>query len=248
MELCGINGLGKNLATLSSRNAAITHSPQSLQWLISKAPSGVQLSGPCSGKVQELGIWYEACDKNSTGSSTEISYQGPAFDVEHENDVWINNPRLDFDDETVYLAGWHIHTPADHTVNGLRTRAELHLVHKTSNGIDRAIVAVLMDPGSENHTFIDQFPTELIKFNNSDPDKHVNVSLNLNDVLQTASAFKEFWTYEGSVTSPPCNEGVRWFVARPVLYMSNEQMRNILAASAYSSRPEQMVWMHRINE
>lgn len=177
-----------------------------------------------------------------------MEFQGPAFDVAHEDDVWIDNPQLNFDHETVYLAGWHIHTPSDHIINGLRTRAELHLVHKTSNGTDRAVVAVLMDPGSENHTFIDQFPTQLIKFNSSDPDRHVNVSLSLDGVLQTSSTFQEFWTYEGSVTSPPCEEGVRWFVARAVLHMSNEQMQHILAASRYSSRPEQMVWMHRINE
>lgn len=54
--------------------------------------------------------------------------------------------------------------------------------------------------------------------------------------------FNEFWTYKGSLTSPPCTEGIRWFVARNVLFVSVEQMQAILAVSTYSARVEQEVW------
>lgn len=155
-------------------------------------------------------------------------------------------PSLSFDNETVYLSGWHIHTPADHTVNMFRARAELHLVHVDAQGKERAVVAILMDPGKENSTFVDQFPTPFIKFDNKA--RQVQTSMALKDVLMSASNLKEFWTYQGSLTSPPCKEGIRWFVASQVMYTSIEQMQSILAASSYSARAEQKAWMHGINE
>lgn len=54
-------------------------------------------------------------------------------------------------------------------------------------------------------------------------------------------------TIKGSLTSPPCTEGVRFFVARNILFVGNEQMRQILNASTYSARSEQEVWLHQIN-
>lgn len=124
-----------------------------------------------------------------------------------------------------------------------RNRAELHLVHVDARGHERAVVAILMDPGTENNTFVDQFPTPLIKFD--DTATQVQLSLGMKDAL---TDFREFWTYQGSLTSPPCKEGIRWFVARQVMYTSIPQMQMILAASSYSARAEQRVWMHGINE
>jgi carbonic anhydrase len=60
--------------------------------------------------------------------------------------------------------------------------------------------------------------------------------------------FSEFWTYQGSLTSPPCTEGIRWFVARQIMFTGVKQMQDILGASTYSARAEQEVWQHRINE
>lgn len=127
-----------------------------------------------------------------------------------------------------------------------RTRAELHFVHVDAQGKERAVVAILMDPGKENSTFVDQFPTPLVRFDNTT--KQLQTSMALKDVLMSVSNLREFWTYQGSLTSPPCKEGIRWFVARQVMYTSIEQMQLILAASSYSARAEQKAWMHGINE
>ncbi|KAK2614265.1 hypothetical protein N8I77_001111 [Diaporthe amygdali] len=170
---------------------------------------------------------------------------GPAFTVKHAEGVWTDNPSLTYDNETVYLTGWHIHTPADHSVNNYRTRAELHLVHVDAEGHEKAVFAVMLDPGNTNDAFLDQFPSPLIRFNDT---ARTEITLSLPEALSSVERFNEFWSYEGSLTSPPCHEGIRWFVARQVMFTSNEQMQRILAASTYSAREEQMVWQHRINE
>jgi carbonic anhydrase len=170
---------------------------------------------------------------------------GPAFTVAHEEGVWTNNPAISYDNETVYLAGWHIHAPADHSVGGDRSKAEMHFVHVDAEGNNKAVLAFRLDPGNRDNAFFSQLP-ETIGFDktNVTTQTELNHNLALDSVLQ----FNEFWTYQGSLTSPPCHEGIRWFVARQIMFTGVQQMRDILGASTYSARAEQEVWLHRINE
>ncbi|KAF4337919.1 carbonic anhydrase [Fusarium beomiforme] len=180
---------------------------------------------------------------NTTGNFHNWGY-GPAFTIQNENKTWTNNPSFTFDNETVYCVGWHIHAPADHTVEGHRSRGELHLVHVNAEGKPRAVLGIRLDPGLKPNNFFDTLP-KMIGFNETDTTEEV--SLNHQLLLESVDYFEEFWTYEGSLTSPPCTEGIRWFIARQVLFTSVQQMRDILRASTFSSREDQLVWRHRIN-
>jgi len=73
------------------------------------------------------------------------------------------------------------------------------------------------------------------------------MGMDVAQALREVNMFNEFWTYRGSLTSPPCTEGIRFFVARNVLFTSVDQMREVLRVSTYSARAEQEVWMHQIN-
>lgn len=170
---------------------------------------------------------------------------GPAFTVAKLEDDYLANPSMNFDNETVYLKGWHIHAPADHSVGGDRSKAELHFVHVDADGHERAVLAFRLDPGNRDNAFFSQLPP-MIGFN--EPNSTMETVLNHNLALESVQNFNEFWTYEGSLTSPPCHEGIRWFVARQILFTGVQQMRDILGASTYSARAEQEVWLHRINE
>ncbi|KAF2845239.1 carbonic anhydrase [Plenodomus tracheiphilus IPT5] len=170
---------------------------------------------------------------------------GPAFTVAHENDDWTTHPSFTYDNDTVYLKGWHIHAPADHSVEGDRSKAELHLVHVDAEGHEAAVLAIRLDPGNANNTFFEQLP-KMIGFDEMGVEEAT--SLDFTAALRSVLYFNEFWTYQGSLTSPPCHEGIRWFVARQVLFTGVSQMQDILGASTYSARAEQEVWQHRINE
>lgn len=74
-----------------------------------------------------------------------------------------------------------------------------------------------------------------------------NTSIQNRLAIAEVNAFAEFWTYRGSLTSPPCREGLRWYVARNIMFVSNKQMQDILSVSTYSARAEQEVWLHAIN-
>lgn len=147
--------------------------------------------------------------------------------------------------ETATLKGWHIHAPADHTIQDDRSKAELHMVFGDAKGADRVVFALRIDPGNTESKFFKQLPP-MISFR--DKTKQVkNTSIQNRLAISEVNDFAEFWTYRGSLTSPPCTEGVRWYVARNTMFVSNKQMQDILAVSTYSARAEQEVWLHAIN-
>ncbi|PPJ57939.1 hypothetical protein CBER1_09714 [Cercospora berteroae] len=191
-----------------------------------------------------------------TGNFSNWGY-GPSYTLSlgpNNNDDYTTLPSLTFPEEsndfstneTVYLASWHIHAPADHTVQGDRSKAELHLVHADAEGHERAVFAIRIDPGNAESAFFRQLPKGMVGFNETDVGER-EVEMDLNLALDEVLRFAEFWTYKGSLTSPPCTEGLRWFVARNVLFVSDEQMQDILRASTFSARTEQEVWRHDIN-
>ncbi|KAK4498244.1 hypothetical protein PRZ48_010901 [Zasmidium cellare] len=185
----------------------------------------------------------------STGDVHNWGY-GPATTFLGENGASVTElPSARFDennvDETVYLASWHIHAPADHTVQGDRSKAELHLVHADAQGKERAVLAIRIDPGNSDSRFFRQLPP-FIGFN-STGESRPNTEMNMNLALDEINRFSDFWSYKGSLTSPPCTEGLRWFVARNIMFVSDEQMQAILKVSTFSARAEQEVWRHDIN-
>jgi carbonic anhydrase len=59
-------------------------------------------------------------------------------------------------------------------------------------------------------------------------------------------ADRGYWTYMGSLTTPPCTEGVRWFVYEQVVSLSRNQLRTFAALFKVNSRPLQDTHGRRI--
>jgi len=173
---------------------------------------------------------------------------GPAMTFAHPEGNYTSLPSVTFEEngknETVYMTGWHIHSPADHSVQGDRSKSELHFVHVNATGAPRAVLGFRIDPGNQESPFFQSLPT-LISFRNQTA--RVNATINPNMALDEVKRFDEFWTYRGSLTSPPCTQGIRWFIARNTLFLDVDQMSELLRNSHYSARAEQRVWRHQIN-
>ena len=187
--------------------------------------------------------YFDGYTRNVTGNYYNWGY-GPAFTLDHPKDVYTGLPSMRFDDTTLYLRGWHLHAPSDHIVADDRSKSELHMVHVNAKGEEGAVLAIRLDPGASPAPFFSQLPP-MIGFN--DTRQIMGVEINPRLALQGVNEFSEFWTYRGSLTSPPCKEGIRWFVARSILFTSVDQMREILSVSTYSARILQEVWLHQIN-
>ena len=115
-----------------------------------------------------------------------------------------------------------LHSPSEHVVSGRREDLEMHLVHRGSAG-ETVIVALLGRNGAPDPTL--------------DALLHRRGSLDLRPLLLGK---KVYYTYTGSLTTPPCTEGVRWFIFADPIPVSAEQLALLRRANAGdSSRPLQ---------
>ncbi|KAB2578570.1 hypothetical protein BFW01_g12507 [Lasiodiplodia theobromae] len=176
---------------------------------------------------------------------------GSAFSLDRPEGDYSQLPSMEFDNQTVYMVGWHIHAPGDHRIDGKTTRAELHLVHVDAEGHEKAVLGFMMDPTgglddtTYNSSFIDQLPSPMLHFNETN--RQLAMEMRFDLALDEVNGFDDFWTYKGSLTSPPCHEGLRWFVARDKMLTSVPQMREILRVSTFSARQIQQEWLHGVN-
>ncbi len=117
------------------------------------------------------------------------------------------------------LVQFHFHHPGEEAVKGKLPDMSLHLVHKSADG-KIAVIAVRLNEGNPNAVLAGLWP-HLPKTVGA-TDKAVE-SMSPAGLLP---ADKGYWTYEGSLTAPPCTEGVRWFVFEQTVDISREQLKN----------------------
>jgi carbonic anhydrase len=131
------------------------------------------------------------------------------------------------------LAQYHFHAPSEHTVNGKHSPMEMHLVHKSSAG-GLAVVGVLIEEGKANAAF-DPVWSNLPKAKGME--RHLeHVKVNVDDLLPKA---RTAYRYDGSLTTPPCAEGVKWLVMTTPVHLSASQIAAFTTIIHGNNRPVQ---------
>ena len=148
------------------------------------------------------------------------------------------------DDEKYNLAQFHFHSPSEHRVGGIPADMEMHFVHKNKAG-KLAVIGVMIKetPKGENALFKslwELLPREFGTKADSQP------TMNLLSILPK---HHEYFHYAGSLTTPPCSEGVRWFVMQESIPMSAGQVDMYSSIfGANTNRPVQPVFTRQIIE
>jgi len=136
-------------------------------------------------------------------------------------------------DTSYELAQYHFHAPSEHTVRGRRWPMEMHLVHKSSSG-GLAVVGVLIEKGAANAAF-DPIWSNLPRAAGAESHfEHIKV--NVDDLLPKA---RTAYRYDGSLTTPPCSEGVKWLVMTTPVQLSAAQIAAFTSIVAPNNRPVQ---------
>ncbi len=130
------------------------------------------------------------------------------------------------------LVQFHFHRPSEERIDGRQFDMVAHLVHKDAEG-RLAVVAVLLDRGSAQ-------PIVQSIWNNLPLEKGDEVpakgSLDLNALLPPE---RSYFTYMGSLTTPPCSEGVLWMVMKQPVSISQEQISIFARLYPMNARPIQ---------
>jgi carbonic anhydrase len=131
------------------------------------------------------------------------------------------------------LLQFHFHTPSEEEVDGKEFDLVAHLVHQSADG-KLAVVAVLFDRGADNNglkTFWDKLPKDSGE-TRSLPKSMINAT----DLLP---ASKTYFTFNGSLTTPPCGENVRWLVLKTPVTVSKDQTTAFRKIYPLNNRPVQ---------
>ena len=135
-------------------------------------------------------------------------------------------------DQTFELQQFHFHSPSEHTVDGKHLPMEMHLVHMAKNGTV-AVIGVFVREGAHNHSF-DRLWSLL-------PDQ-LTPKIDLEQKIDTESLLPEsrdYYYYDGSFTTPPCTEKVKWLVLKQPVNLSKAQIERFRKVINHNNRPVQ---------
>jgi carbonic anhydrase len=133
------------------------------------------------------------------------------------------------------LVQFHFHHPSEERVNHRSFAMVAHLVHRSAEG-QLAVLAVLLDPGEANN-LIHKVWTHM-PLDSGDRVRMPAGSLNLNELLPQDQRYYQFI---GSLTTPPCTEGVLWLVLKQPAAISRDQLRLFGQMFPNNARPVQPV-------
>jgi carbonic anhydrase len=128
------------------------------------------------------------------------------------------------------LAQMHFHAPSEHTIDGTPAQAEVHFVHKATDG-SLTVIGALIQVGDDNPAwtpYINAFDTAV--------DTSTTITLDWTALLPNDLMT---YRYRGSLTTPPCSEGVNWMVLQTPITLSDAQIAAFTAAYDGNARPIQ---------
>lgn len=198
----------------------------------------------------EIDPSYESCAHGRAQSPIDIrnaqAAQLPALEfsygrvapsiVNNGHTIQINVPKGQFlriGDHRYELVQFHFHTPSEEHVQGKPSAMVAHFVHRDAEG-KLAVVAALIQPGKAQtgfDTVLSHLP------------QHAGETLTVDglelDLAGLLPAERRYWEFEGSLTTPPCSEGVRWMVLAQPVTVSAEAIRNMRRLYPANARPVQ---------
>jgi carbonic anhydrase len=199
----------------------------------------------------ELALGNRNCSKGTAQSPIDISNpqrQGIANPIFHYKPSKLNiidnghTIQVDYDpgsfmelDGVQYeLVQFHFHVPSEHSINGKLADAELHLVHRNAAG-KLAVVGVLIRSGTDNAALAALMAHLPAK---KGPVRHINATVDAATLLPAAT---NVYRYDGSLTTPPCTEGVKWNVMVQPIALSEKQLNSFVSVLHANNRPVQPI-------
>jgi carbonic anhydrase len=168
-----------------------------------------------------------ALDFEYTKSSAEVVNNGHTIQVN-----LVNGGVLNLDGVPYKLVQFHFHTPSEEKINGKAYPMVAHLVHQNAKG-QLAVVAVLLTEGKTN-TVLGPVFKNLPQAEGSK--KTFGANFNAAGLLPAAHGY---FKYVGSLTTPPCSEGVRWQVLKRPVEVSKAQIAAFRKLYNMNARPVQ---------
>lgn len=143
-----------------------------------------------------------------------------------------NGGKLVLDGRAYTLVQFHFHGHSEHTIDGKQYALEGHLVHKSADG-HLAVVGVMFNEG-DNNPVLDNVLGGIGRTIRIDPQ----------DLLPNDK--KHYYHYVGSLTTPPCTEGVQWYILKKPVTASKDQIKTMRSFYENNFRPVQPMFDRKL--
>lgn len=195
------------------------------------------------GKEQSPINLDEGLVKKTSTPQITLEYQASAFTIRNNGhtiqaDAVHSDNLISLDGKEYTLVQFHFHLPSEHEINGEAFDMELHLVHQNEEE-QLAVLGVLIKAGMENLA-LEELWAKL-------PQEETKDSVPLKQAVELTSMLPQdskAFHYYGSLTTPPCTEGVKWAVLAEPIELSQEQIDVFSSIFPDNHRPRQE-WNHR---
>jgi carbonic anhydrase len=155
-------------------------------------------------------------------------------------DPFITEATVEDEVEDFKVQQFHFHTPSEHHVGGKFSPMEVHFVHKSDLG-HLMVLGIQIEVAEDDapSTFLEQLYPYLSQIQTTKSGVIVP-ALNVSHALHEAEYLKDgYYSYAGSLTTPPCSEGVNWALAKNKITMSAKQWNAFKDIMGFSSRQTQ---------
>lgn len=167
--------------------------------------SPINLTGFIESELQPIEFSYQA-------GGNEILNNGHTVQVNYKK-----GSTMKIDGITFNLLQFHFHAPSENHINGKSYPLEAHFVHADKDG-NLAVVALMFEQGKENNALQGAWSQIPAHAGNKEALKSIA------DANKILPENKDYYRFNGSLTTPPCSEGVRWFVMKDVVSASKGQI------------------------
>jgi len=188
-----------------------------------KNQSPINLTGFIEADLEPIGIHYQI-------GGNEILNNGHTIQVNYAPGSTISVGGHDFE-----LKQYHFHAPSENHIKGESYPMEVHFVHSDKDG-NLAVIAVMFIEGEANESLAQAWAFMPEKAG----DKHsLSSSVSAEDILPSN---QNYYRFNGSLTTPPCSEGVWWFVMTEPMTASKTQIEKFAQLLHHpNNRPVQAI-------
>jgi carbonic anhydrase len=187
-----------------------------------KGQSPIDIANPVKASLVNIRFDYQPSALNifNNGHTIQVNYDAGSS--------------ITYNETTYKLLQFHFHHPSEHTINGKQADMEIHFVHSDDKG-NLAVVGVMLmigdRPDKDYGPVFDHLPAEA-----GTPEPSTDLRVNATDLLPDD---RTFYTYMGSLTTPPCSQGVRWLLLTTPVTISKAEADAFAKLYELNARPVQ---------
>jgi carbonic anhydrase len=188
---------------------------------LGKLQSPIDIVGAKPAKLPPIMFNYKPSALNivDNGHTIQVNYAPGSFIV-------VGGMRYE-------LVQFHFHHPSEEKINGKAHEMVAHLVHKNAEG-KLAVVAVLIDKGGASELI-----ATLWKNIPAEKDKESTAAGTTIEAAKLLPDNRDYYTFQGSLTTPPCSEGVTWFVLKTPVRIADAEIAAFAKIYPLNARPVQ---------